>query len=245
LDEDDEELVAVVVVDCVVVNDGKELHGRKAGRFRPLTSLPAVLLLIFGLLTHCHASTASSSSSNDEIMRGVGGRYKSLKFNPPHDESKEDDPHPSEAAKSSVTSADVRRRLIDPARDWFPFSIIKSPPDNDDIGNSSQLNNDLICNSVCCWLLLSSISSSSPSLTAGCCWWSRLLQSSTEITLLLLLLPDVFSSLASRCKRLNVLLSKTDRLRHDSASSIRLNLANDNFRTRLRSSRSLKRGLHN
>lgn len=146
--------------DVVVVSDGKELHGRKAGRFRPLTSLPAVLLLlIFGLLTHCHASAASSSSSSDEIMRGVGGRYKSPKFNPPHDESSdEDDDVPaaaSEAAKSSVTSDDVRRRLMDPAcaRDWLPpFSTIdKSPPVNPEFnsGNSSQLSSDrIVCNSA-------------------------------------------------------------------------------------------------
>jgi hypothetical protein len=95
-------------------------------------------------------------------------------------------------------------------------------------------------------LLLSS-SDDDDSLTAGCCWWSRLLQSfspADEMTWLLVCPPPDFSSLASRCNRLNVLLSKTDRLRHDSASSIRLNLASDNFRTRLRSSRSLKRGLH-
>jgi hypothetical protein len=148
--------------DVVVVSDGKELHGRKAGRFRPLTSLPAVLLLlIFGLLTHCHASAASSSSSSDEIMRGVGGRYKSPKFNPPHDESSDEDNDPaaaSEAAKSSaVTSDDVRRRLMDPAgpRDWLPpFSTIdKSPPAIDDpefnSGNSSQLSSDrIVCNSA-------------------------------------------------------------------------------------------------
>lgn len=163
-----DELVAIE--DDDVVSDGNELHGRSAGRFRPLTSLPLVVLallpLIFGFLTHCHASPASSSSSNDEIMRGVGGRYKSLKFNP-HDESG-DDVHPM--AKSSVTSADVRRLLIDAARDW-PFMLAASSAKSAaETGNSSQLNNDLVV-VVCNSRPLSACSS----LTAG--WWSRLAQS--------------------------------------------------------------------
>lgn len=135
-----------------VVNDGKELHGRKAGRFRPLTSFPVAP--IFGLLTHCCQVSASSSSSSEEIMRGVAGRYKSLKFNPPQSNIDDDDvvvPVPVSVVvvvdeDSSQMSAD-RRRLI-PARGVVSNVVVdveidSTELDKDDKGNSSQLKMDL------------------------------------------------------------------------------------------------------
>lgn len=76
-EEDDEEVFAVddVVVVCDV---GKELHGRRAGRFL-LTSLPTGevggLEDLAGLLAggpH-HVDSSSETSSKEEIILGVGG----------------------------------------------------------------------------------------------------------------------------------------------------------------------------